>query len=336
MRFGIFDQSEQPGGVDLGSLYRSRLELAERAEQAGFWGYHKSEHHLIPLDHAPSIGIFLSALAQRTTTIRLCSLVHLLPFHHPLRLFEEICMLDHLSDGRFEFGFGKGISPPEHQLWGLDPSEAEARTDESLDLLLRAFQCEAELFSFPGEFWNLTDVPIELRPLQRPYPPLWRPGTVETAAALGVSTVVGGPIDRVVQSIERYEAAYQPGVAGGHKPTVGVIRKFIVAPTDDEADAIGRRTWPAYSDHLSRLFVKYGEPIPNDPTIGGDYEMAKRVMAITVGSPERVLDQVEELKATGKVDYVIGAFSFGDLSHAESLRSIELFGDHVIGSLGHT
>ena len=101
VRFGIFDQGEQPGDLDPGALYASRLDLVELADRLGFWGYHKSEHHLIPLDHGPSIGMFLAALAQRTNTLRLCSLVHILPFHHPLRLLEEICMLDHLSGGRF-------------------------------------------------------------------------------------------------------------------------------------------------------------------------------------------------------------------------------------------
>lgn len=127
----------------MGELLESRLTLAERAEAAGFWGYHKSEHHLTPLDHAPSIAIFLAALAQRTSRMRLCSLVHMLPFYHPLRLYEEVCMLDHLSGGRFELGFGKGISSPEHTLWGLDPDHAIERTAEVLEVLLAAFNTQA-------------------------------------------------------------------------------------------------------------------------------------------------------------------------------------------------
>lgn len=333
MRFGMFDQSEQPGGLDPGALYESRLRLAERAESGGFWGYHKSEHHMIPLDHAPNIGLFLASLAQRTDRMRLCSLVHLLPFHHPIRLIEEVCMLDHLSGGRFEFGFGKGISSPEHRLWGLDPDEAVARTEEMLTLILAAFTSADDLFSFDGEYWQFEDVPLEIRPVQQPYPPLWRPGTVSTAAALGVSTIVGGPIDRVNQSIEEYHAAARPGVSGGHPPTVGAIRKFIVAPTDDEADALGRRAWPAYTEHLSRLFTRYQVPIPNDPTIGGDYEMAKQVQAVVVGSPQRIHDHIVELTDGGLVDYVVGGFTFGDLSHDEALRSLDLFCEHVVAPL---
>jgi alkanesulfonate monooxygenase SsuD/methylene tetrahydromethanopterin reductase-like flavin-dependent oxidoreductase (luciferase family) len=333
MRFGIFDQSEQPGGLTPTELYASRLALVERADQLGFWGYHKSEHHMIPLDHAPSIGLFLSAAAQRTERIRICSLVHLLPFYHPIRLYEEVCMLDHLSGGRFELGFGKGISPPEHLLWGLDPEEADDRTEETLDLLLSALQCTDGLFGYEGRFHRLADVPLELGPLQKPFPPLWRPGKVPAAASRGVSTVVGGPTPLVHASIEQYHQLYQPVLSGGREPTVGAIRKFVVAPTDAEADAIGRRSWSTFTDNLTVLFRRYGLAPPNDPTVGGDYDRAKELSAIVAGSPGTVRGHVDELAGDGLVDYVIGGFAFGDLSHAEALRSIELFAEHVVAPL---
>ena len=333
MRFGVFDQSEQPGGLSVADLYDSRLALVERADEGGFWGYHKSEHHMIPLDHAPSPSVFLAAVSQRTSRMRICSLVHLLPFHHPLRLYEEVCMLDHLSRGRFEFGFGKGISPPEHELWGLHPEEAVARTEEALALLLAAFECEGDRFSFHGDHYRFDDVPLEMRPLQRPHPPLWRPGRIETAAALGASTVAGGPIAVVNQAIERYRSLLQPATCGGPEPTIGAIRKFIVAPTDREADDLGRRTWPRYTANLRALFDAYGMTPPNDPTIGGDYDKAKQVQAVVVGSPARVRAHVEELTEAGLVTYVIGGFAFGDLTHDEALRSVDLFAEHVVGPL---
>jgi len=334
MRFGIFDQTEQPGGVPLRELLESRLTLAERAERAGFWGYHKSEHHMTPLDHGPSTGMFLAALAQRTTTMRLCSLVHILPFYHPLRLVEEVCMLDHLTGGRFEFGFGKGISPPEHRLLGLDPGEAAARTDEMLALLLRALQSSGGELNFDGDFYRFDGVPLELGPLQKPYPPLWRPGNLETAASLGVSTVVGGPTPIVHQAIERYRSLRQPGLSGGHDPTVGVVRKFIVAPTDREADDLGRAAWATYTHNLGLLFRAHDEPIPNDPTIGGDYERAKAVNAVVVGSPSTVRAHCDELAASPLVDYLIACFAFGNLSHEVALRSLDLFAEHVIADAG--
>lgn len=329
MRYGIFDQSEQPGGLTPGELYESRLQLAVRAEQLGFWGYHKSEHHMTSLDHAPSIGLFLAALAQRTTTIRLCSLVHLLPFYHPLRLIEEICVLDHLSGGRLEIGFGRGISGPEHELWGLDVNEAAARTDEVLDVVLSAFQTDGD-FSYSGEYYNFADVPLELSPLQGPYPPLWRPGTLDTAAELGVSTVVGGPIAKVNADAKRYAELRQDGIGGGHTPQVAAIRKIIVAPTDAEAEDMGRKAWATYTHNLGKLFRRYDVPIPNDPTVGGDYDMAREFEVVVAGSPDTIKTHMDELGETGEISYTICSFAFGDLTHDESLRSIELFAEAAL------
>ena len=112
VRFGMFDQIEIRDGVALGELYEQHLDLLVTAENAGFWGYHKSEHHMIPLDAVPNIGLFLAAASQRTKRIRLGTLVYLLPFHHPLRLAEEICILDHLTGGRLDVGVGRGVSLP--------------------------------------------------------------------------------------------------------------------------------------------------------------------------------------------------------------------------------
>ncbi len=329
LRFGMFDQLEQPGTVPLHQLYSDRLGLVSRAEDAGFWGYHKSEHHMIPLDAAPSINLFLAAAAARTSRIRLCSLVHLLPFYHPLRLVEEICMLDHLSHGRFEFGFGRGISAPEHRLWGLNDAEGDVRTAEALEIILAALQCEGS-FSFEGRFWRFQDVPLEVTPFQRPYPPLWRPGTLQTAAALGVSTLVGGPTAVVAKAVQTYNELRQPGVGRHHEPQVAGIRKFFVAKTDREAEDRARASWVAYTEHLTRLFRRFELPVPNDPTLGGDFDRALAVQAVVVGGPERVLASVEEFAANSGTDYLVGAFAWGDLSIDEVCRSFDLFAEHVV------
>ena len=117
LSYGIFDQLESDGTTPISDSYRNHLALAERADEAGFTHWFKSEHHHVPLDIAPSINVFLSAVIQRTKRIRVASLVHLLPFYDPMRLYEELCMLDHLSEGRLEIGFGKGVSPAEQMLW---------------------------------------------------------------------------------------------------------------------------------------------------------------------------------------------------------------------------
>ncbi len=330
MRFGMFDQLEHPGGdVPLHKLYRDRIALAVKAEDAGFWGYHKSEHHMIPLDAAPSINVFLTAVAAQTSQIRLCSLVHLLPFYHPLRLAEEICMLDQLSEGRFEFGFGRGISVPEHVLWGLEADDAASRTAEALDLILAALQAE-ESFSYEGRFWRFEDVPIETQPYQKPYPPLWRPGTLDVAAEMGVSTMAGGPIAAVAKAVERYHELHQPGIGQHHPVQIGGIRKIYVAPTDTEAQDRARASWVAYSEHLTRLFRRFELSPPNDPTIGGDFDRAMEVQAIVAGSPQTVREHVEEFAEKAGTDYFVGGFAWGDLSADEAGRSLDLFAEHIV------
>ena len=108
--FGIFDHLERRD-EPLDRIYEERLQLAAAADAAGFFCYHVAEHHATPLGLAPSPAIFLSALAARTQRIHMGPLVFLLPLYNPLRLVQEICMLDQISGGRFELGVGRGVSP---------------------------------------------------------------------------------------------------------------------------------------------------------------------------------------------------------------------------------
>src|SRR5258706_12364920 len=110
MKFGIFDHMDR-AGANLGRQFDERLKLIERYERAGFHAYHLAEHHSTPLGMAPSPSVFLAAVAQRTKTLRFGPLVYLLPLYHPIRLAEEIAMLDQMSHARLEFGIGRGRSP---------------------------------------------------------------------------------------------------------------------------------------------------------------------------------------------------------------------------------
>ena len=105
MKFGIFDHIDD-AGVPLSQLYADRLTIAEAYDRAGFHGYHVAEHHTTPLGAAASPALIFAALAYRTTTLRFGPLVYLLPFYHPLRLIEEVCMLDQMSGGRFSSASG--------------------------------------------------------------------------------------------------------------------------------------------------------------------------------------------------------------------------------------
>src|ERR1700739_40710 len=161
MRFGIFDHLDD-GGVPLGQLFAERLRLSELDDRAGFYGYHLAEHHATPLGYAPSPAVFLSAVAQRTRQLRFGPMVYLLPLYHPLKLLEEICMLDQISGGRFLLGVGRGISPIELRFYGIDPDKAPDMYAESLEILLRGMRNET--LTFEGKFYQFRDVPMEMTP----------------------------------------------------------------------------------------------------------------------------------------------------------------------------
>jgi len=131
MEFGIFDHLDRSPS-SLADYYEERLAIVELFDRAGFHAYHLAEHHATPLGMAPSPSVFLAAVAQRTKRLRFGPMIFALPLYHPLRMIEEICMLDQMSGGRLDVGFGRGASPIELELFGTKPSEARDIYDESL------------------------------------------------------------------------------------------------------------------------------------------------------------------------------------------------------------
>ncbi len=170
MKFGVFDHLDD-AGVPHGELFAGRLKLAEAYDRSGFHAYHLAEHHGTPLGCAASPGIFLAALAQRTTRLRFGPMVYLLPFYHPLRLIEEVCMLDQMSGGRLELGIGRGVSPFETANYALDFAQTQPMYHEAFQVLLKGLASDE--LSFAGKFYRFDKVPMILHPVQRPHPPLW-------------------------------------------------------------------------------------------------------------------------------------------------------------------
>jgi alkanesulfonate monooxygenase SsuD/methylene tetrahydromethanopterin reductase-like flavin-dependent oxidoreductase (luciferase family) len=127
LSFGIFDHLDHAGG-SLRKQYSDRLEIAAACDAAGFRAYHVAEHHGTPHCLAASPNLFLSAVAQRTRKLRVGPLVMLLNPYHPLRAFEEICMLDQLSGGRVDLGIGRGAVPVELSFFGVSAEEAQDRS----------------------------------------------------------------------------------------------------------------------------------------------------------------------------------------------------------------
>jgi alkanesulfonate monooxygenase SsuD/methylene tetrahydromethanopterin reductase-like flavin-dependent oxidoreductase (luciferase family) len=334
MKFGVFDHMDD-AGVPIGELYAGRLRLAEVLDRAGFYGYHLAEHHGTPIGCASSPGLFLAALAQRTEKLRFGPMVYLLPFYHPLRLIEEVCMLDQMSGGRLELGIGRGVSPFETAAFALDFAQTGAMYHEAFQVLLKGLA--ADELTFAGKFYRFDKVPMILRPVQRPHPPLWYgvslPDNADWPAENDVNIVSLSPRQAVRAIFNRYLSVRKK--LGKERPTLfGVGRHVVVADTDDKALAIARRAYPRWRANFFWLFNRHGAA----PRVAGHYpetfdELAAIDMGVA-GAPQTVRDFVTaEIETTGP-NYFVPWLSFGDMTTAEAIHSVELFAREVMPAFG--
>jgi alkanesulfonate monooxygenase SsuD/methylene tetrahydromethanopterin reductase-like flavin-dependent oxidoreductase (luciferase family) len=334
VRFGIFDQN------DLGPLppqahYAARLRLVEAYDRLGFDTYHVSEHHSTPLSFTPATGAWLGAVAQRTTRLRFGPLVYILPMRHPLQVAEEVALLDQMSGGRFELGVGRGISPYELGYHGVVAAEAPAMYREALELLLRALT--EEEVSFQGRWWRCDRVPVVMKPLQKPHPPLWYAGaTPESAvwpAQNRVNMVCNAPAPRVAEIVARYRAEWAAlGRAEATLPCLGLSRAVVVAEDGAEARAAAERGWARYAESFHLLWTRHGTG-PVHARVTPDFAPQQEMGMGFAGTPSEVRDALlRQVAATG-VNYLVARFAFGNLTEAESRRSAELFAREVMPAL---
>jgi len=331
MKFGIFDHIDD-AGVPLGQLYADRLTIAEAYDRAGFYGYHVAEHHTTPLGAAASPALIFAALSQRTTKLRFGPLVYLLPFYHPLRLIEEVCMIDQLSGGRFQLGVGRGVSMYETAAYGLDFAKTQAMYHEAFQVLLKGLTSDE--LTFDGEFYKFDKQPMILKPAQRPHPPLWYGVTLPSNAAWpaenNVNIVALGLRDNTQTIIKAYRETRAKHGLARDGTLMGVSRHIVIADTDAAALAIARRAYPRWRNSFRWLFARHG----TEPRITAIYpETFDGLAAIDngiAGSPDTVRDFIAaEIAATG-ANYLLSWFAFGDMTLAESLRSIDLFAREVM------
>jgi len=256
LQFGVFDHIEPVPGMPLEEIYRLRLTQLERLDSAGFYAYHLAEHHT-PAVHslAPSQNVFLAAVSQRTRNLRFGPGVYVLPLHHPIRLIEEISMLDHLSGGRVELGVGRG-GVFEAFFWGQD-SDVETNYARYLETLRCVQQgLSSEELTFHGEFYDFDQLPMRLRPKQTPYPPFWYMRNVETAAKDGMNTIIVGNLDGFEANVRRYREEWEKhqGVGAltpqGTVPKIGLVVHLLLAETDAEAEAQAKPAWETYRWNL--------------------------------------------------------------------------------------
>jgi alkanesulfonate monooxygenase SsuD/methylene tetrahydromethanopterin reductase-like flavin-dependent oxidoreductase (luciferase family) len=333
MDFGIFDHLDR-SALSLKDFYQARLKLIETYDEAGFYAYHVAEHHATPLGMAPSPSVFLAAVAQRTRRLRFGPLVYALPLHHPLRLIEEICMVDHLSDGRFNIGFGRGSSPMEIMLYGQNPAKAERIYGESLEIILQGLI--SGRVDFQGEFFTFKDYVLEVQPLQKPHPPIWYGvhsiGSAERAARRKLNVVSLDSAQDTRGFTDRFRQVWRETAGEGcDMPKMGIGRFIVVAETDAEALAAARRAYPVWHRSFYHLYkLLGGAPAHPRPA---DFDGVIRTGQGIAGNPETVTAFLQNQLDVSGATYVVGQFAFGDLSLDECLRSLDLFTRHIMPKL---
>jgi alkanesulfonate monooxygenase SsuD/methylene tetrahydromethanopterin reductase-like flavin-dependent oxidoreductase (luciferase family) len=331
MKFGIFDHMDEMG-APVGKQYRDRLQLIEEYDRGGFYSYHLAEHHGTPLGHAPSPSVFLAAVARCTKNLRFGPLVYVLPLYHPLRLIEEICMLDHMSGGRLELGVGRGVSPVEVGFFGVDPAKGPKQFAEALDVIKKGLI--SDVLNHRGEFYEFDSVPMVMKPLQLPHPPIWygtkSPEGAVWAAANDANIVTLAPAGAARAITDRYRAEWEKlGKPISKLPLLGLARHIVLAENEREAKRSAQRAYRLWRKHLELLWKQYGVPFGLG-FLPLEFDELQKVGGAFAGTAEGARAYIDNQVEASGTNYFVCDISFGDLTLAEASRTVQLLAREVI------
>ena len=332
LTFAVFDHLDS-NGAPLGTFFEDRLKLLEAIETAGFAGYHLAEHHSTPLGMAASPSVFLAAAIQRTRRLRLGPLVYVLPLYHPLRVYEEICRLDHMSGGRLLVGVGRGGALVEHERYGIDPTEASARYHEAFAVLMSAF--DNDVVNFEGQFFRFKDYVVQAKPAQLPHPPLWygapSPDAIAWAVPKAINVVSLGPADRAKAISDRYRKDWLAlGRDHAALPHIGITRHIVVADSDAEAKRVAHGAYAHWRSAMDWLWRRAGQDFSLKTIYPSSFAELEAIGHGIAGSPATVRDYLAKLEREAGVNYVLCQMVFGDMTFADASHSIDLFAKQVM------
>ncbi len=325
MQFGVTDHIDA-SGISPAEQLEQRLRLVELYDRLGFARYMLTEHHGTPLSLVPSPHLFLAAASQRTSRIHLGTLVTLLPLYNPLRVIEEVGMLDQLTGGRLELGLGRGVSPPEIATYGIDPADTPAMFDEAYEILIKGLTSDA--LSYEGRFYSLEDVMMVVPPIQQPRPALWYGvGSLERAewaARNGINIIALRPAEAVRPFTDRFLEAWE---ATGHpveeRPLRGVDRPLVIAEDGAEARRIAAEAHAGF--HASLMFLWNRDGITPPTHFPPTFELWQQHGGAFAGTPEETREFIaKEIEVAG-LDTMNFHLAFGNISYEDVCRTAELF-----------
>ena len=341
MEFGLFSLFDFfPDRHNEVQYYRDTLDIAIAAEQWGFDSVWFGEEHFYAFGICPSPQLFLTALARETSRIRLGTSISLLPFENPLRKAEDFAMLDILSNGRLNFGVGRGIIQKHFEGFGVEPQESRARYEESLEIIRRAWTQDP--VEYQGEFWQVPSLSLSPKPIQKPHPPIYRgtisPESYKGAAIAGDNAFVvpwlTAPHPKVRRRIERYRSLLKEH--GHEQKRMTFIFWLLVDPDHNVAIREGREATRAYTN----LFTSFVPPelmsrMKNDDPFKAFLQFIRSMPdqleeRAIVGTPAECRRRLTELNDEFGLDQVAFYFHAGGRDIQRAKRGLELFAKEVM------
>ena len=355
MKFGIFFELEVgDAGYTERDIWHNALAQTEYAEGLGFDSVYAVEHHFNPgYSHSACPEIFFAAASQRTRTMRMGTAVQLLPIAHPVRVAERVAALDILTDGRYDFGIGRGTYEPEFKTFDAPHAQGETKDLnrelflESLDIIKKCWQDGP--MSYEGKFYNIPD-PINVvpKPVQKPNPRIFAaagsPDSFELYPKLGfhiMPTTAVTPLDRLAAQLPASFAAWK---AAGHEKTLGPLQVNCLIPTycaaTDQEAVDGMHDYEMwYFGKLIEFFAPKGDDTSRiiRPTQEGqpswwdnpNWDYIKDERMVICGSPKSCIDVVKEYEEAG-INRLMCQFQVGGMPHTQVMEAMRLWGEEII------
>lgn len=351
MHVGLSVIFQSPGdGTPDSAVYRDELALAHQAEGLGFESIWSVEHHFTDYTMCPNVFQFLTYMAGCTEHIQLGSMVAVLPWQDPLRVAEQVAMLDVISGGRVVLGLGRGTGRVEFDGFGVSMPEARSRFAESADMILTAL--EEGYSEYDGEFVRQPRVALRPRPDKtfrgRTYAAAISPESAEIMARMGVGLLIipQKPWKTVREELAQYRAVFREAT-GDEPPAPRCAGWTFVDESADRAEEFARKYITGYwdsvvkhyefdQDHLANTpgYEFHGEMFERLTSPGGAEKMADFFLDLQVwGTPEQVIERIVTIQDNTHADSFMGVFSYAGMPHDEADRSMKLFARDVMPEL---
>lgn len=326
MKFGVLQFFSWPERrVSLPTVYDRALQRVVIMDKAGYDAVWLAEHHFTGYSVCPSVHMMGVHVANHTARIRIGMAVSLAAFYHPLRLAEEVALLDMLSGGRVNWGAGRGFDPLEFKTFGVPIEESAARFQEAVEIVLAAWK--SERLTWSGRYWNFESVEVLPKPLQQPHPPVWLAAgsapAITWAARRGYSIMLG-PHQTFPENAANREMYRKELEANGHSIAgrdLPIARLVALAESDAQAEEIARAGvgWIAGS-YINPSKASSTTPLAHAMRMDQHERMERYIGNVVIhGRPERVVDQIERLRSEMYLDYLMIA----PLSHSSFMMFTE-------------